>query len=330
MSGTRLPQRVRAWGRRQLYGLFSSLGTLLNHWGGTSMTVLVLGIAMALPLGLAVLLQNLHRMDLRQEQWGALSVFMAPAAGEAESRALAAAVRERFDARTELISPEQGMAEFLERSGFREATDLFDTNPLPWVLQVTPPADPGGVDLAASRIADWLAGQDDVDSVQLDYKWLQRLAGAVALGDAFVRLLAVLLSLAVVFVVANTIRLDVANRANEIKVLNMVGAPNGFIRQPFLYSGFWYGLMGAGVALLLLAAGLAWLQPAVDRLQDAYGNLFELRGPGAGAVLGVLLAGGLLGVLGAGLSVQRYLRRFRVEDPPPRRGSKDSRSKSIK
>jgi cell division transport system permease protein len=313
--------RARAWGRRHLYSLLSSLGGLLRHWAGTLMTVLVLGIAMALPLGLGVVMQNLHGMDLRQDEWGSLSVFLQPAAGEAEARSLAVAAEEQFGATVALISPEQGMAEFQERSGLREAAELFETNPLPWVLLVTPSAAGAPVDEAAARIADWFSGREAVEAVQLDHKWMQRLAGLVALGDAFVRLLAALLSLAVILVVANTIRLDVANRAGEIKVLNMVGAPNGYIRQPFLYSGFWYGLLGAVLALLLVAGGLAYLAPAVERLQEAYGGAIRLRGPGVTGVMVVLLGGGLLGLAGAWWSVQRYLRRFRVENPPHRRAS---------
>jgi cell division transport system permease protein len=285
------------------------------------MTVLVLGIAMALPLGLGVFMQNLHAVDLRQEEWGSLSVFLRPTADEAEVRSLAADAEARFGARVVPVSPEQGMAEFLERSGLREAAELFDTNPLPWVLLVTPSQDAAPVDEAAARVADWFSGQAAVESVQLDHKWMQRLAGLVALGDAFVRLLTAVLALAVILVVANTIRLDVANRAGEIKVLNMVGAPNGFIRQPFLYSGFWYGLLGAVLALLLLAAALAYLRPAVEHLQDAYGNAIRLRGPGVPAVLFVVIAGGLLGLAGAWWSVQRYLRRFRVKNPVRRRSS---------
>jgi len=321
-------QALRAWGRRQLYSLFSSLGALLGHWPGTLMTVTVLGVAMALPLGLAVIMQNLHGLDLQEERWGSVSVFLEPAAGEAEARALAAELEERYGAGTRLVSPEQGMAEFLQRSGMREALELFDENPLPWVLQATPAPDPEGVDRSATRLADWLNGQPGVEFVQVDHRWLQRLAGLVALGDAFVRLLAVLLALAVVFVVANTIRLDVANRSGEIRVLNMVGAPNGFIRQPFLYSGLWYGLAGAGLALLLLAAALAWLQPAVERLQEAYGGAFAVRGPDLRLAGAVLVLGGLLGVLGAWLSVQRYLRRFRVEDPTSKRSSRGARKTS--
>jgi cell division transport system permease protein len=74
---------------------------------------------------------------------------------------------------------------------------------------------------------------------------LQRLAALLGLGSALVTLLSVMFSVAVVVVIANTIRMDVSNRADEIEVLSLVGAGGSFIRQPFLYSGLWYGLLGS-------------------------------------------------------------------------------------
>mgnify|MGYP001545475484 CR=1 FL=1 len=84
----RLRRSLRAWGRRQLYSFFSSLGTLLSHRLGTLMTVLVLGIAMALPLGLYVTVKNLRALDLKQQDWGTLTVFMVTAADQASVQSL--------------------------------------------------------------------------------------------------------------------------------------------------------------------------------------------------------------------------------------------------
>ena len=119
-------------------------------------------------------------------------------------------------------------------------------------------------------------------------------------------------SLAVFVVVANTIRLDVANRSEEIEVLSVVGAGENFIRQPFLYTGFWYGLLGALFALVLLSISVLYLQQPTEDLLDAYGNSFEIQGLSTFHVALVLLAGGALGFLGALVSVQRYLRQLRV------------------
>ncbi len=313
-------RRLRAWGRQQLYSFFSSLGFLLGHRLGTLMTVLVLGIAMALPLGLYVGVKNLHALDLKQEKWGTITAFLRVGVQQAGALELAQNLAEQHGAAAETVSPARGMEEFREASGFGQALDMFEENPLPWVLHVTPPvAGEAGLEASVAAVAAWLEQQEQVDFVQVDYKWLERLASLLDTGDALVTVLAVLLSLAVVVVVANTIRLDVSNRAGEIQVLNMVGASDGFIRQPFLYSGFWYGLMGAVLALLLLQGSLVYLQIPLGRLLDAYGNTFEVRGLGAAATAIVLFGGGALGLLGSWAAVRRHLRQFRLEEMPRRK-----------
>jgi cell division transport system permease protein len=272
------------------------------------MTVLVLGIAMALPIGLRVALENLRGVDLRTEEWGSITVFM-DASVTAESAAkLLRVINARPDATATGVSPQQGMDEFRAASGFGEALDVLETNPLPWVLLVRPKA-AASEDLAArlEGLSDWLRSQEGVDAVQLDYKWLKRLSGLLALGNALVSVLSTMFSLAVVVVIANTIRMDVASRADEIEILSLVGAGENFIRQPFLYSGFWYGLMGAALALGLLQVSLYYLQSPLDQLLDAYGNSFALVSLTTQEVFLVLVAGGVLGFLGAWVSVERYL-----------------------
>lgn len=309
MSRISLKRRLRSWGRRQLYSLFSSMGTLLSHKLSTAMTVLVLGIAMALPLGLYVLVLNLEAVDINQGEWGSITVFFEEESGEAAASALADDVKSEGGAAVRLISPAEGMAEFSASSGFSQAATLFDENPLPWVAILSPQKNETlEIDQWVGIWQDWLAGREGIASVEIDHKWVQRLAGLLALGDALITVLTVLFSLAVIVVVANTIRLDVANRAEEIEVMSLVGANNSFIRQPFLYSGFWYGLLGAFLSLLLLFGAIWYLQPALERLLDAYGNQYTLRSLGARGNLVVLLLGSLLGLTGAWLSVHRHLR----------------------
>jgi len=275
------------------------------------MTVLVLGIAMALPLGLYVVVSNLRTMDLQQEEWGAITVFLQPGAGGEQAEALSQLIRRELPASVETVSPEQGLEQFRQASGFGQALDFFEGNPLPWVLLVTPePADIGDLGEVTAELDAWLRDRKEVELVQVDFKWLQRLAGLLDLGQALVSVLAVLFSLAVVVVVANTIRLDVANREEEIQVLSLVGAGNGFIRQPFLYSGFWYGLLGALLALTLFNIGLYYIGQPLERLLDAYGNHFVVKNFDGHEVLFILLGGGLLGLFGAWISVQRHLRQI--------------------
>lgn len=312
MNRTRLRRWVRAWGRRQLYSLFSSLGTLFSHKVGTLLTVLVLGIAMVLPIGLFVTLNNLRSIDFREEDWGSITVFLRPGVSEQQALELTDRINARTDAGASAVSPQQGLEEFRTASGFGQALDVLDSNPLPWVLLVQPEVHQGKeLSAVAETLASWLASLPEVDSIQLDYKWLQRLAGLLRLGNALVTTLSVMFSLAVLVVIANTIRMDVANRADEIEVLSLVGAGDSFIRQPFLYSGLWYGFLGAALALVLLQLCIAYLQAPLENLLDAYGNEFRIARLNLSQTGVILLGGAVLGLLGAWVSVERYLRALR-------------------
>lgn len=316
MSGGFTPvRRLRAWARRHSFSFFSSLGALMRHRVGTLMTMLVLGIALLLPLALYICMANLDRLELQEEDWGALTVFLEDGTDAERARSLAERLEVREDvAAVALISPEQGLAEFREASGFGPALDTLDSNPLPWVLSVTPATgEDVDIEARAAALLAYIDAQPGVASASYDHKWLQRLGRLLDLGRAAVTLLTLLFSVAVVVVVANTIRLDVASRAEEIEVLALVGAPNGFIRLPFLYSGFWYGLLGGVVAMVLVNGALLYLDGPLGRLLDSYGAAAEIVGLGGLQTLGLLLAGGLLGLLGALIAVQRYLRLLRVD-----------------
>ena len=278
------------------------------------MTVLVLGIAMFLPLGLYVTLTNLEGMNLRQDEWSAVTVYFETGTKQAEVEQLTRTIEEKFQVQTvTMISPEQGMAEFREASGFGESLEILEENPLPWVMQVSPKSGPTGqLERRVNELTAFLQAVDGVEFIQFDHKWLQRLGRMMELGSAAVSMLILLFGLAVVVVVANTIRLDVASRAEEIEILALVGASNAFVRQPFLYTGFWYGLMGSILAILLLGLAMLYLGQPLALLLETYGTEFDLRGLGAGNTVLVLTSGGLLGWLGALITVQRYLLVLKV------------------
>ena len=314
MKSPVLERRLRSWGRRQMYSFFSSLGTLLSHRFGTLMTVTVLGIAMVLPVGLLLTLENLRHLDLQQDKWGSLTVFLGSEVTADQVQVLEKLILEQAVAKTHAISPQQGLEEFRAASGFGNSLDVLDTNPLPWIIEVEPRWSEGqAMDQQVKDLTQWLESNEWVESVVVDSKWLQRLAGLIRLGEAFVAVLGVMFSLAVLVVIANTIRLDVGNRAEEIEILSLVGAGPGFIRLPFLYTGFWYGVLGAFLALILLELCLAYLRAPLAGLMDAYGNSFSLSGLSIPQVFGMFLAGGVLGWFGAWIAVQRYLRQLHRE-----------------
>ncbi len=309
-----LRRKNRAWLRRHSYSFFSSLGVLFQHRLGTLMTVFVLGIAMFLPLGLYTTLVNLEGMNLRQDEWSAVTAFFKSGTNEAEVRRVAEELEKQLQPETVvIISPAEGMVDFRETSGFGESLELLEGNPLPWVMQVSPQS--GSTEQIEARVDElntFLQSINSVEVSQFDYKWLQRLGRMMELGEAVVLVLIILFGLAVVVVVANTIRLDVASHAEEIEILALVGAGNAFVRQPFLYTGLWYGLMGGLLAMVLLALAMLYLGPLLGLLLETYGTAFSLQGLGGYKALWVLLSSGFLGWLGAWISVQRYLNLLKV------------------
>ena len=123
-----------------------------------------------------------------------------------------------------------------------------------------------------------------------------------------VDLATVLLALAVVLVIGNTIRLEINNRRTEIEVVKLVGGSDAFIRRPFLYMGLSYGLTGAVLAMLTISVSMLLIAEPVRALAGLYGSAYELRGLGAREAGFLIGAGAVLGWVGAGIATARHLR----------------------
>ena len=203
----------------------------------------------------------------------------------------------------------EGLDEFRRWSGLGPALDALKDNPLPAAIVVRPRFVANAYDAAAlSSLADALHVQPGVDQVQLDTDWVRRFTAILDALRRTVTLLAAVLGVAVLLVVGNTIRLDIDARRVEIEVTKLVGGSDGFVRRPFLYGGFWYGLGGGLLAWSLLEALTLALAGPLGRIAAAYGSGFTLSGPDSTAMLALVGGGALLGWLGAFASATRHLR----------------------
>jgi cell division transport system permease protein len=299
---------IEAWLARHAQTLIGSLGRLVRHPLATAMTVAVIAVALALPLFLAVLLQNTRTATANWNQAFELSVYLTQKADADRANALARQLRARPDvAAVRVITADQALAEFRTSSGFGKALDALEGNPLPNTLIVTPT-------LAASTPESTVALKTsietlgDVDAVQLDTEWVQRLNAMLDVMRRVLWLTAGLLGLSVVLVVGNTIRLDILNRRDEIEVMKLVGATDGFARRPFLYSGVWYGLGGGIGAVVVVAIAVAVLSRPLGRLAALYGSQFQLTGLRFGFVVRILGLSVALGWLGSWIAATRHIR----------------------
>jgi len=300
------PQR---WAQDHLRALFATLGRLFRTPMSTFLTAAVIGITLSLPASLHVLLRNVSAVSYSWEGSLQASLFLKDSVTPERGRALAQSLAARPGvARASYISREQSLAEFRDLSGFGEALDLLSDNPLPAVIVVTPQRNLG--EGPTNQLLDALSQLPEVEVAKLDQKWLERLYAILAIVERGVLIVSALLALAVVVTVGNTIRLDIENRREEIIVMKLIGAPDSFIRRPFLYTGFWYGLFGGLIAWLLVHAALEALAGPARRLAGLYDSAYQITGPSAGSVLALLAAGVLLGALGSAWTVGRHLGRY--------------------
>lgn len=301
---------MSGWLLRHVQSALFAAGRLARAPVATAFTLLVIAIAMTLPSTLALAIQSLS--GITGELSGAVdvSVYFKQDVPLEKARQLANSLKQRSGiARVDLIPADEALKQFREQSGFGAALDVLEGNPLPHALDVRPKpdaADPAHMESLRRYLVAW----PEVELVQVDSEWVQRLNAILDLLRRLVLGTAVLLGVGVLAVVGNTIRLEIYNRRAEIEVTKLVGGSNAFVRRPFLYTGLFYGVLGALLAAALVWLALYLLDDPVSRLAKTYGSSFQLMLPRL-RELGMLVgAGALLGIVGAWLAAARHLARI--------------------
>lgn len=298
---------MKAWLAHHLH----SLKTAVERFGATPLatlfTVLVIGVAVAMPAGLYALLSNLDRAAGGVKPVPELTVFLNSEQDEAKGKALAARLRNDAEVLdTRFVSKDAGIRK-LEEAGLADIAAGLPENPLPHTIVVTPHAtDPATLE----ALRDRLAGEAAVERVVMDANWIKRLSALMDLGRDLVFLLAALLGLALAAITGNTIRLQIFTRRDEIEVAQLIGATDRFIRRPFLYFGGLQGLTGGLAGWCIVMLGGLLIETSVAQVTAAYGADFRLSGFGIGELLPLLGVSTALGWLGAYFAVGRALRQM--------------------
>ena len=287
-----------------------SLLRLLKSPGSSTMTWLVLGIALSLPMTLFVSLENVKQLSRVWDQSSQISVYLKKGVVPRLAQGLTQEISDLPQVSSAVyISPDQALKEFSAATGLSDVVEGLESNPLPGVVSVVPNLASQDAK-AMEKLQNKLMLFKQVESVQLDLLWVKRLYQFMELGQRLVWALAILLGLAVLLIIGNTIRLSIENRRDEILVVKLVGGTDAFVRRPFLYTGIWFGLGGGLIAWLLLSIGLYWLSGPVEQLIGLYGSEFVLSGLGVNDSLLLICDGVVLGWLGAWLAVSRHLARI--------------------
>ncbi|HNP37507.1 MAG TPA: permease-like cell division protein FtsX [Woeseiaceae bacterium] len=300
---------VSTWLGRHVSTAAASLGRLLRQPFASFMIILVIAVTLALPAALNLVVKNAAAVSGSWENALDFSVFLQQDLALNDAKSLADLIEQRADVESvQLISADEALKEFKEQSGFGDALNQLSKNPLPHTLVVRPSAQNTAASMVLLR--EELNNLPETDLVQVDTDWVQRFHAILDIVRHAIFIGAVLLGAAIVVIIGNTIRLDIQNRREEIEVTKLIGAGNGFVRRPFLWTGLWYGLLGGALAIGLVWYGLYLLQEPIARLAGLYHSdvavlNFSLRE--IGSILGIGVG---LGLIGSWFAVARHLRRI--------------------
>lgn len=305
--------KISRWRRFSMFWVHNlqqaigSLGELTRNPWASLMTIAVLGLSLTLPSTLYVVVKNSQAVTLGLNDAAEISLYLRKDLSPSDVEVFAKRIELRTDvAQVRLILKEEGLRDFRASSGFGSALDYLAHNPLPDVLVVLPQAEYKSAERARGLLQQ-LQREREVSSASLDVQWLERLQALVHLVENALGGLAVLLCAAVVLIVGNTIRLMILNRRDEIMIMKLVGATDAYIQRPFLYTGFWYGLVGGVLAWLATALLVFWLGNAVAGVTNLYDSQFRLSGLSFTELMWLWLIAIALGLLGSFIAVRRHV-----------------------
>lgn len=292
---------------RHLQAAASSFNALCSKPLATMITVIVIAIALTLPSLFWVFTENFRQLTDTWQRNGQISLYLKmPLTTEQQSKMLANVRRIDGVGQAVLKTPEQGIKEMEQQEGMHDMMRYLPENPLPAVITVVPALSIASTD-QLQALYNRLKVLPNVEQARLDMEWISRLNAMIETASGITNALMVLLALAVVLIIGNTLRLSIHNRHEEIRVLKLIGAPDEFIVRPFLYSGVWYGLLGAIFAVLFTNILMLSIAVAVQDLASAYHMRYPLKGLTATQACFLVVFAVVLGWLAAKFSVRRQL-----------------------
>jgi len=260
-------------------------------------------------LCLATALLALTNLAALAERWGRshrMSIYLTDVAAREDVERLRGVLEDLPAIRSvEYVSAEKARSDFLRDTRMEASLAELPAEVFPASIEVefVPAVSEPKIEEVASKVRAYTAAVDQVDTYK---SWFTQLASLLSVGRAAATALAGLVVVCVFAVVSNTIRLAVANRRDEIELLRMCGATDGFVRGPFVVEGGIQGLASASISLLVLAAVYFALRAKLDAaIAPLLGMPLTFLHPGVVATL--LIGGGLLGAVGGALAIRRYM-----------------------
>jgi len=300
---------VSIWVTRHISTSIGSLGRLVRQPFASLMIILVIAVTLALPAAINLVVKNARSVSGGWDNALDFSVFLKQQVSVGDAEVLGKLIGQRADVESvRFISAGDALAEFKQQSGFGEALEHLPSNPLPHTLVVRP--GPGNTSASLILLQEEIGNLPETDYVQVDTEWIQRFHAILDIVRQAIAIGAGLLGIAIVVIIGNTIRLDIENRRDEIEVTKLIGATNAFVRRPFLWTGFWYGLFGGLMALALVQYGLFMLGGPIARLSGLYQSKIAIASLSLAEGAAIIGIGIFLGLFGSWFTAARHMRRI--------------------
>ena len=238
----------------------------------TLIMFLVIGVTLILPSISFLLVQNLKSISETIQHESQISIFLKKDISVDAKNKIEKDLKSRIDINNyHYVKKEEAWPRLQKSMGFNESNNGLSENPLPDAFFVSPnTVNPNQIMILKSSL-DKLEG---VDQVVVDTGWVKKLNSILHLANKAIFLASILLAFMLTVVIGNTIRLQMTSHHEEIELSKLIGATNQFIRRPFLYSGFIYGLGGGLTAALSLKLIVIFLNQTVVEVEALYGAQF--------------------------------------------------------
>jgi cell division transport system permease protein len=303
-----LKRRFDMWLLQHMQAFIFSLGQYLKYPLSNLLTTAVIGISLALPASFYLLLDNVRFVSSSWDGSVQITLFLQTDINDEQAINFANKLKENVAVNeTVLIKREDALAEYQKLSGFADALNALDENPLPNVILVKPAIENMN-EAATETLIKELEAMPEVDNASYDSQWIKRLVYLLDIVNRIIIILSTLLAIGVLLIVGNTIRLSIYNRRSEIEITKLFGGTDSFIQRPFLYSGLWYGAFGGLIAWILITTSMQMLRGPVKQLANLYASDFQLIGLGFLNSLLLIAIGIALGLFGSWISVKRHLK----------------------
>lgn len=286
-----------------------SLHFLKQQPWSSSVTLLVIAVTLMLAAFCAHISLRISDMQVSWQNANHVTLYLSRELSSDEQQVLLHQVQTLAGvAHATFVSPTEGLTMLSQQEGMENIAEYLPNNPLPAVITVMPNPDLSTPE-ALEHLQRSLQSLAGVSEAKLDKDWIERLYTVFSLLTHISRGFLLLLALTVILVIGNTLRLIIFHRQDEIHILQSLGASDAFILRPFLYSGIWYGLWAACLAIVLADGVIGVLRRGISQWSVQYGIHINLPLLPISLIIMILLSASLLGWLAANLTVKYYLHR---------------------